>query len=158
MCGEFGAAAGIRTRVVGLEGQWTRKRNVLDQARLRPQAVHENAFSANKGSRRRRKRLQRLSPSEFAVASIFKGRIQGPTSMPPRAVGFLLADLQAMKNRILYQSLALSLLASTEISANSARTRVSTGYVRLDEVLQGGFLAGSAVVLSTPLATRSQYF
>ena len=32
----FGAAAGIRTRVVGLEGQWTRERYVLDQARLRP--------------------------------------------------------------------------------------------------------------------------
>ena len=31
-----GAAAGIRTRVVGLEGQWTQNRNVLDQARLRP--------------------------------------------------------------------------------------------------------------------------
>jgi hypothetical protein len=59
VCVGIGAAAGIRTRVVGLEGQWTRKRNVLDQARLRPQAVHENAFSANKGSRPRGRRLLR---------------------------------------------------------------------------------------------------
>ncbi|MGA2461184.1 MAG: tetratricopeptide repeat protein [Candidatus Bathyarchaeia archaeon] len=55
-----------------------------------------------------------------------------------------------MKNRILYEPLALSLLASTGDSASSARTRVSTGYVRLDGALQGGFLAGSAVVLSAP--------
>ena len=32
----IGAAAGIRTRVVGLEGQWTPTGYVLDQARLRP--------------------------------------------------------------------------------------------------------------------------
>ena len=31
-----GAAAGIRTRVVGLEGHWTLGSYVLDQARLRP--------------------------------------------------------------------------------------------------------------------------
>ena len=47
-CREFGAAAGIRTRVVGLEGQWTRKRNVLDQARLRPHAHQEQPVFANK--------------------------------------------------------------------------------------------------------------
>ena len=34
--------------------------------------------------------------------------------------------------------------------ATTARTRVSSGYGRLDEVLQGGFLAGAAIVLSAP--------
>ena len=36
VCDMDGAAAGIRTRVVGLEGHWTLERYVLDQARLRP--------------------------------------------------------------------------------------------------------------------------
>lgn len=35
-------------------------------------------------------------------------------------------------------------------SISPLRARVSTGYGRLDEALQGGFLAGSAVVLSAP--------
>ncbi len=37
-----------------------------------------------------------------------------------------------------------------EIAATSTRTKVSTGYGRLDEALQGGFLAGTAIVLSAP--------
>jgi hypothetical protein len=36
------------------------------------------------------------------------------------------------------------------VSASSVRTKVSTGYGRLDDALQGGFLAGSAIVLSAP--------
>src|SRR5271157_3269048 len=38
----------------------------------------------------------------------------------------------------------------TSEAASSLRARVSTGYGKLDEALQGGFLAGSAVVLSAP--------
>ena len=34
--------------------------------------------------------------------------------------------------------------------SSALRGRVSTGYARLDEALQGGFLAGSAIVLSAP--------
>src|SRR5271157_1249482 len=34
--------------------------------------------------------------------------------------------------------------------SSALRSRVSTGYARLDEALQGGFLAGSAIVLSAP--------
>ena len=34
--------------------------------------------------------------------------------------------------------------------SSALRDRVSTGYARLDEALQGGFLVGSAVVLSAP--------
>ncbi|MGP8069672.1 MAG: hypothetical protein ACLP5V_07250 [Candidatus Bathyarchaeia archaeon] len=34
--------------------------------------------------------------------------------------------------------------------SSALRSRVSTGYARLDEALQGGFLAGSMVVLSAP--------
>jgi adenylate cyclase len=41
-------------------------------------------------------------------------------------------------------------LEEKEIAATTARTRVSSGYSRLDEVLQGGFLAGAAIVLSAP--------
>ncbi len=41
-------------------------------------------------------------------------------------------------------------MPSEGVSASSVRTRVSTGYGRLDEALQGGFLAGSAIVLSAP--------
>jgi len=41
-------------------------------------------------------------------------------------------------------------MASEGVSASSVRTKVSTGYGRLDDVLQGGFLAGSAIVLSAP--------
>ena len=37
-----------------------------------------------------------------------------------------------------------------EIATTTARTRVSSGYSRLDEVLKGGFLAGTAIVLSAP--------
>lgn len=37
-----------------------------------------------------------------------------------------------------------------EIATTTARTRVSSGYSRLDEVLKGGFLAGAAIVLSAP--------
>ena len=37
-----------------------------------------------------------------------------------------------------------------EIVTSSIRTKVSTGYNRLDEALQGGFLAGTAIVLSAP--------
>jgi hypothetical protein len=45
---DIGAAAGIRTRVVGLEGQWTPRRNVLDQARLRPH-LHDVAWANQLG-------------------------------------------------------------------------------------------------------------
>jgi TolB-like protein/Flp pilus assembly protein TadD len=41
-------------------------------------------------------------------------------------------------------------MGSEGVSASSTRTKVSTGYSRLDDVLQGGFLAGSAIVLSAP--------
>ena len=41
-------------------------------------------------------------------------------------------------------------MSSDGVSASSVRTRVSTGYGRLDEALQGGFLAGSMVVLDAP--------
>ena len=41
-------------------------------------------------------------------------------------------------------------MASEGVSASSVRTKVSTGYGRLDDVLQGGFLAGSAIVLTAP--------
>jgi predicted ATPase len=34
--------------------------------------------------------------------------------------------------------------------SSALRSKVSTGYARLDEALQGGFLAGSAIVLSAP--------
>src|SRR5208337_4084258 len=34
--------------------------------------------------------------------------------------------------------------------SSALRSRVSTGYDRLDEALQGGFLAGTAIVLSAP--------
>jgi len=44
-------------------------------------------------------------------------------------------------------------LTSTEASASpSIRAKVSTGYARLDDALQGGFLAGSMVVLSAPVS------
>lgn len=46
-------------------------------------------------------------------------------------------------------------MASTGVSASSARTRVSTGYGRLDEALQGGFLAGTAVILSAPTSDET---
>ncbi len=46
-------------------------------------------------------------------------------------------------------------MASTGVSASSTRTRVSTGYGRLDEALQGGFLAGSAIVLSAPASDET---
>ncbi len=46
-------------------------------------------------------------------------------------------------------------MASASVSASSARTRVSTGYNRLDEALQGGFLAGSAIVLSAPASDEA---
>ena len=36
------------------------------------------------------------------------------------------------------------------LSAGSVRTKVSTGYGRLDEALHGGFLSGSMVVLNAP--------
>jgi hypothetical protein len=41
-------------------------------------------------------------------------------------------------------------LQEKEITTTTARTRVSSGYSRLDEVLKGGFLAGTAIVLSAP--------
>jgi hypothetical protein len=41
-------------------------------------------------------------------------------------------------------------LEEKEIATTAARTRVSSGYGRLDEVLKGGFLAGTAIVLSAP--------
>ena len=41
-------------------------------------------------------------------------------------------------------------MGSEGVSASSVRMKVSTGYGRLDDVLQGGFLAGSAIVLSAP--------
>ncbi len=42
-------------------------------------------------------------------------------------------------------------MTSTEASASpSVRAKVSTGYNMLDEALQGGFLAGAAIVLSAP--------
>ena len=41
-------------------------------------------------------------------------------------------------------------MTSEGVSASSMRTKVSTGYGRLDEALQGGFLAGSAIVLNAP--------
>ena len=37
-----------------------------------------------------------------------------------------------------------------EIATTTARARVSSGYGRLDEALKGGFLAGTAIVLSAP--------
>ena len=37
-----------------------------------------------------------------------------------------------------------------EIATSSTRTKVSTGYSRLDEALQGGFLSGSATILLAP--------
>jgi tetratricopeptide (TPR) repeat protein/KaiC/GvpD/RAD55 family RecA-like ATPase len=39
-------------------------------------------------------------------------------------------------------------LSEEKISATSMRAHLSTGYARLDEVLKGGFLAGSSVILS----------
>ncbi len=36
--------------------------------------------------------------------------------------------------------------------SSTVRSRVSTGYDRLDEALQGGFLAGKAIVLSAPVS------
>ena len=39
-------------------------------------------------------------------------------------------------------------MTSEGVSASSMRTKVSTGYGRLDEALQGGFLAGSSIVLN----------
>ena len=41
-------------------------------------------------------------------------------------------------------------MTSEGVSASSVCTKVSTGYGRLDDALQGGFLAGSAIVLSAP--------
>jgi tetratricopeptide (TPR) repeat protein len=38
-------------------------------------------------------------------------------------------------------------MTSEGVSASSVRTKVSTGYARLDEALQGGFLEGSSIVL-----------
>ena len=38
----------------------------------------------------------------------------------------------------------------TTAPSTALRGKVSTGYVRLDEALQGGFLSGTAVVLSAP--------
>ena len=37
-----------------------------------------------------------------------------------------------------------------EIAATTVRTKISSGYGRLDEALKGGFLAGTAIVLSAP--------
>ena len=44
----------------------------------------------------------------------------------------------------------IAILTSEKVSASSVRTKVSTGYDRLDEALRGGFLVGSAVVLVAP--------
>jgi predicted ATPase len=41
-------------------------------------------------------------------------------------------------------------LASESISAATGRSKVSTGYARLDKALGGGFLVGSAIVLCAP--------
>ena len=41
-------------------------------------------------------------------------------------------------------------MTSESASVSSIRTKVSTGYGRLDEALHGGFLAGSMVVLNAP--------
>jgi predicted ATPase len=41
-------------------------------------------------------------------------------------------------------------LEEKSIAATPARTKVSSGYSRLDDVLQGGYLAGTAIVLSAP--------
>jgi TolB-like protein/Tfp pilus assembly protein PilF len=41
-------------------------------------------------------------------------------------------------------------LEGKEIATTTVRTRVSSGYGRLDEALKGGFLAGTAIVLSAP--------
>jgi TolB-like protein len=41
-------------------------------------------------------------------------------------------------------------LEEKEIATTTSRSRVSSGYGRLDEVLKGGFLAGTAIVLSAP--------
>ena len=60
----IGAAAGIRTRVVGLEGQWTLKGNVLDQARLRPHNLWYSGLSFH--------RRFRLAVTEFP-----EGRVGG---------------------------------------------------------------------------------
>ena len=42
-----------------------------------------------------------------------------------------------------------------EIGATTARTRVSSGYSRLDQALQGGFLAGTAIVLNAPASDEA---
>ena len=39
---------------------------------------------------------------------------------------------------------------SEGVQARAVRTKISTGYERLDEALQGGFLVGSTIVLSAP--------
>jgi len=41
-------------------------------------------------------------------------------------------------------------MTSEGLSVGSVRTKVSTGYGRLDEALHGGFIAGSTVVLNAP--------
>jgi TolB-like protein/cytochrome c-type biogenesis protein CcmH/NrfG len=41
-------------------------------------------------------------------------------------------------------------LEGKKIAATTVRTKVSSGYGRLDEALKGGFLAGTAIVLSAP--------
>jgi TolB-like protein/Tfp pilus assembly protein PilF len=41
-------------------------------------------------------------------------------------------------------------MTSGGVSVNSVRVKVSTGYVRLDEALHGGFLSGSMAVLNAP--------
>ena len=41
--------------------------------------------------------------------------------------------------------------------ASALRGRVPTGYGRLDEALQGGFFAGSAILLSAPPVMRFRF-
>jgi len=62
----------------------------------------------------------------------------------------------SLRDNIVHRQYVLPVkMTSGSASVSSVRTKVSTGYGRLDEVLHGGFLSGSMVVLNAPTSDEA---